>query len=172
MPSLPQTFVPFIHELLRSSARPVVPTSNLEVFEPLVAELEVFPRSPIVLRPDGSRRPLDGEPVALGTRRWQLPAFTATDRAGLYRVEVEGESPLPFAVRLEAREGDLDRIPTSELSAMHPALEVSAAGAESKGDETAPAQGELWRGLLICALLALVGESLWAAFLGYKRSRI
>jgi hypothetical protein len=77
-----------------------------------------------------------------------------------------------FAVQLEPREGDLERLDATELAAVHPGLVLvgSGAGKGRAGDEDVERQGELWRWLAGACLAFLVLESLWAAWLGHKRS--
>ena len=126
-------------------------------------------RAPEVLRPDGSRRPLDGEPEAAGPLRWRLPAFPQTDKIGIYELQLEGEPSVPFAVELDSSEGDLDRLGAGEVGAIHPALVFASVGATETDGGDRPIQGELWRGLAIAALVVLFLESLWAAWLGRRR---
>jgi len=170
LPESPRTLVPFIHELVRYAASPVRPEYNVEVGGRLVAEVSSFPRGVSVVRPDGSRRNLDGEPAPIGPLTWRLPAVTDTERAGLYRLEIEGAESIPFSVRIDPEEGDLDRLSRDEVVALHPAMVPVSAGERAvERDEDAARRGELWRLLAALALAALVGESLWAAWLGWKR---
>ena len=136
--------------------------------------MSTFPRGLELIRPDGSRRALDGEAVDLGEgRRWRLPAVDGkeTMRAGIYRIGMESARPLSFAVQLDPREGDLDRLSARELEGTHRALVALEPGGQARaGDEgTRPERGELWRPLAIGCLIALVLETLWAAFLGRRR---
>ena len=125
------------------------------------------------MRPDGSRRPLDGEPEALGPARWRLPAVPGkdTERSGVYRVELEGASPLAFAVRIDPAEGDVARLGHAELAALHRAwLPIEpGSGADDEQDAVQPQRGELWRWLAIACVAAVVLESLWAAWIGQRR---
>jgi len=167
-PEIPAALVPLWHELLRSAGSPQRPAFNCAVHESLVCEVDVYPRTPEIVRPDGSRRPLDGEPEALGPRRWRLPAFAQTDRVGQYRFQLEGEPSIPFAVQFDARESDLDRLGPEELSTLHPTLVLATIGGAVESEDR-PVQGELWRGFAIAALVFLFCESLWAAWLGRRR---
>ena len=170
LPESPRTLVPLAHELVRYAASPVRPEYNVDVGGRLVAEVAAFPRAVVVVRPDGSRRSLDGEPTPLGPLTWRLPAVADTERAGLYRLEIEGLESIPFAVRIDPEEGDLDRLTREELVALHPALVPVTAGERAVArDDDASRRGELWRLLAALALAALVAESLWAAWLGWKR---
>jgi len=169
----PRTLVPLVHELVRHAARREFAPRNVAPGEPLTAEVTQFPRSLELARPDGTRRPLDGAAQDLGEgRRWRLPAVPGkeTERAGLYRILAEGAAPLSFAVQLDAREGDLDRLDPRELSALHRALvPLEQAQAGGSAAEQRPERGELWRGLAWAALALLMFETLWAAFLGRRR---
>jgi hypothetical protein len=170
LPESPRTLVPLVHELLRYAAAPHQPARNVPVGAEFAAEVASFPRSLVLATPDGSRTPLAGEPEPVGPGTWRLPPVADTARAGLYAIELEGAERVPFAVQLDAREGDLQRLTGHELTSIHPALvpggDSEADGADgSRGAE----KGELWRLLAAVALAALVAESAWAAWLGYRR---
>lgn len=168
----PRTLVPLVHELLRCAGTPDAPALNVELGVPFVAELASYPQRPVVLRPDGGRRPLEAEPSEVAPGVWRLPPVTDTDRSGLYRVEIEGAAALPFAVHLDTAESDLERLAPTALEKLHPALVLASGDASDAGDLEldSGAQGELWRALAIACLAALVGESLWAAWIGRRRS--
>lgn len=167
----PRTLVPLAHELVRYGGSPPQPPRNLPVGGAFLAEVESYPRGQVVLRPDGSRRPLSGEPVAVASGVWRLPPVEDTDRVGLYAIEIEGAPPIAFAVELDPAESDLERLDAGSLSALHPALVAAAIGPERPGDEAdAHAPGELWRSLALACLIALAAESLWAAWIGRRRS--
>lgn len=168
----PRTLVPFVHELVRYAGTPPAPERNVDVGQPFAAELASFPRVRAVLRPDGTRRPLEGEPEALAPGLWRLPPVLETDRAGLYEIELEGEVRLPFAVRFDAAESDLARLTPGELGELHPVLVAAGARPDRAAarDDGERAQGELWRLLAGLCLAALVAESLWAAWMGRRRA--
>ena len=178
LPESPRTLVPLAHELLRYAARPSGPSRNLAPGEPIQAEAPSFPRVLALSRPDGSRDVLDGVAEELPGGRWRLPMIPGkeTERAGLYRIEMDGSTSragsIAFAVCLDPDEGDLERIGADELSSLHPALVGVSAGDRGDSDDD-PGQlqrGELWRGIAIACLAALVLESLWAAWIGRRRS--
>ena len=171
IPDSPATLVPLVHELLRSGARAETPRRNLAPGEPLEVVTSVYPRSPVLVRPDGSRRALEGEPRQENGGRWKLPPVPGaeTERLGAYRIERESAPSIPFAVQLDAREGDLERLAPEELSGVHRALRTLARESKDAADLRRPERGELWRGLAIGCLAFLVLESLWAAFLGRRR---
>jgi hypothetical protein len=165
----PKTLIPFTHELRREAGRGPAPRRNVDVGAPLALEAESFPRSPTVVAPNGSRRPLDGESVEVAEGVWQLPAVPVLDRAGLWRVEWEG-TDVPFSVELDAAEGNLERLGPGELSALHRAWHVYEASDDGRADEDdRPDRGEIWRWLAAMALLALILETLWAAWIGRAR---
>ena len=171
----PKTLIPLAHEMVRYGGVPRAPSPNVSVGEPLSPEVEGFPRGLSLVRPDGSRRPLRGEPELIASGVWRLPPVEDTGRAGLYRIEMQGSrGSLPFAVQLDPGEGDLERISAGELESLHPALTLvaeGAAGREAGADEPS-GRGELWRALALACFVALIFESLWAAWLGRRRSRI
>jgi hypothetical protein len=75
-----------------------------------------------------------------------------------------------FSVQLQRRESDLDRISPDELVGLHPAFVLRTADSSSEDTGAGlPRRGELWRWLALAALAALVGESLWAAWIGRGR---
>ena len=146
------------------------PTRNLELTGPLIAEVGVFPRQPELVSPDGARHPLDGESESLGGGLWRLPVTEGPFEPGIWRVELDGgRKTLAFAVRAPVIEGDLARASASEISAMHPALEVKGPEADGREETSGAPRGELWRWLALLCLVCLVSESLWGAWLGFKR---
>jgi hypothetical protein len=174
LPELPRSFIPLVHPMLRHAGLRHAPEPNLEPGGTVALEVASFPRSPVVVRAHSeTRRALEGEALETRSGRWRLPSLSSenTERVGLYRIELEGAPSQPFAVQLDAREGDLERLTGAEIGALHPALTYVAAGQEEGEDGGAELgnRGELWRWLALAALLAVVGESLWGAWLGHKR---
>ncbi len=171
IPDSPATLVPLVHELLRYGARAERPRRNLAPGEPLEVVSTVYPKNPVLVRPDGSRRALEGEPKQETGGRWKLPGIPGadTERIGAYRIEREGAAPIPFAVQLDAHEGDLERLAPEELSGLHRAYQTLAGEKHGSDDARRPERGELWRWLAIGCAAFLVLESLWAAFLGRRR---
>jgi hypothetical protein len=170
VPESPGTFIPLVHELLRHAGRRPESPRNLGVGASLTAEVTSFPRSPSLVRPDGTRTPLDGEPEALSEGLWRLPASPPVDAIGTWRVELEAAPSVVFAVGLAPGEGDLDRIGPQELEASHAAWSYfDEAGLEAVAEEEVPERGELWRWFALLTLLFLVGETLWAAWIGRSR---
>jgi hypothetical protein len=174
LPESPRTLVPLIHELIRYAAFSNAGARNIAPGEPLSAEVPAFPRSPQLVRPDGTRRPLEGEAERSGAGTWKLPVVAGkeTERVGAYRIEMEGAPATAFSVQLDPLEGDLDRISPAELDALHPAFLTfrPGDGGARGADRTAPQRGELWRWLALGCLVTLVLESLWSAWLGARRS--
>lgn len=171
LPESPRTLVPLVHEWTRYAARPAAPSRNVALGAALLAEVNTFPRTPALVLPDGSRRPLESAPETAGPGTWRLAALGATERAGLYKLELEGASALPFAVQFDAREGDLDRMGANELASLHPALVAVGRddGPRTKDDDEPARQGELWRPIAIACFVALALETLWAAWVGRSR---
>lgn len=171
LPESPRTLVPLVHELVRYAAAPAERPRNVPVGAQFVAEVQSFPRGLTLTVPDGTRTGLVGEPEPVGPGTWRLPPVADTKRAGLYAIEIEGGERLPFAVQLDPREGDLERLALDELPGIHPALVPGGRGADADGpgDELGAEKGELWRLLAALALAALVAESAWAAWLGFRR---
>ncbi|MCA9001669.1 MAG: hypothetical protein KDB61_07090, partial [Planctomycetes bacterium] len=174
LPLAGRTFVPLVFELLTYAAQSTVESLEHAPGSVVQMEVEGFPRSPELERPDGSRRPIEGDPQSLGGETYALPPIPATDtRAiGLYQVHLADATGQAFAVVLDSKEGDLARLTPSELVGLPAAFDFE--NSESRSGET-PAQrdqgGEIWRLLALIALLSLVGESLWGAYLGQRRQR-
>lgn len=172
LPESPRTLVPLVYEWLRYAGRSAVPPRNVPVGGALALDIESFRQGVELVLPEGARRPLDaGDPAAGATRR-RVTALGATERAGVYRIEAEGGPGEPFAAQLDPREGALARISAVELVGVHPSLELASAGEThaSNLEESAPPKGELWRGIAIACFVALICESLWAAWIGRSRS--
>jgi hypothetical protein len=172
LPESPRTLVPLVHEWLRHAARPSLPPRNVPVGGALALDLEAFRQGVELVLPEGGRRPIDSQAQTSGAAKRRVTALGATERAGVYRIQAEGGTSEPFAVQLDVREGDLARISSVELTGVHPALELatSSAAREENPEEAPPPKGELWRGVAIACFVALVLESLWAAWIGRSRS--
>ncbi len=176
LPESPRTLVPLIHELVRYATREAEAPRNVAPGTALSAEALAFPHNTQLALPDGSRRALDGEPEPLANGRYRLPSVPGKDseRVGLYRIEMDGAPALHFAVQLDASEGDLERLSSAELEGVHRAFvafEPDDKNGGGAGGE-APHKGELWRGLALACFVALVLESLWAAWLGQRRRSV
>jgi hypothetical protein len=171
IPESPSTFIPLVHELLRHAAHSGEARRNVALGGPLLAEVPTFPRQPVLVRPDGSRRGLDGEVVEVAKDVWRLPAVVDATRTGLWTIELEDAEPLAFAVQFDAVESDLQRLSTAELEGLHPALESYSPAAGDDGEDLGepPARGELWRWFAGACLLVMVLETLWAAWIGRAR---
>lgn len=165
----PKTLIPFIHELLRYAGRGAPPRRNVGIGETLALEVGSFPRTPTVVAPNGARRPLDGESLEVAQGIWRLPPVPLLERAGLWRVEWEG-ADVPFAVGLDPAEGNLERLGPGELTSLHRAWHVYQPSDDRRDDDDdRPDRGEIWRWLAAMALLALILETLWAAWIGRSR---
>lgn len=173
LPQSPATLVPLVHELLRHARSSDAAPRNVGIGTALAADVAAFPRSIALVRPDGTKRAIDGEAQALSGNRWKLPVVAGRDveASGLYRIETEGAGALAFALTIDPFEGDLDRLALDELAAVHPSLVAvrgeSASDADS--DQDAPRRGELWRPIAALCLAFLVLESLWGAWIGRRR---
>lgn len=176
LPESPATLIPLVHEWLRDAATEPAPPRNVPPGAQLAASARVFPRNLVLVRPDDTRRGIDSPAVqdASHAGRWRLPVVPAGEaaRVGVWRFEMDNAAPIAFAVQPDAREGDLERLSPAALAGLHPALQPADVeeSTGSDAERAAPARGELWRGIAIACLVALVLESLWAAWLGQKRT--
>jgi hypothetical protein len=172
LPESPRTLVPLIHELVRYAGQNDRAVRNLGVGATFAAETTRIPRKSTLVLPDGTRQAIEGEAKPVGPGAWMLPPVTSTDRAGLYKIEIEGGEGLAFAVQLDAREGDLDRLAPTELASVHPALVSVSSDDRGRSDTDDPEvqRGELWRWLAGACFTFLVLETLWAAWIGRSRS--
>ncbi len=166
----PNTLVPLVHELFRSAVLGAPMELDVPVGESLNLEVDSFPRQPVVVAPDGERRPLDGEPVAAAEGVWSLPTIGPLDSAGSWRVEWEGGRQ-PFSAGLRPEEGDLERVGQDELESSHAVWQLYR-DEGTREEEIEPERGELWRTLAALALACLIAETLWAAFVGRNRRSV
>jgi len=164
----PSTLIPLVHELFRYATRASGEERNLAVGEALSMELDSFPRSPSLVAPDGSRRPLDGAPKQILEDRYRLPEIHDLDQTGIWHVEWERQSQ-PFSVEMDPAEGDLARISGPDLEAQSSTWQMAGGESQAGAASEDPSRGELWRLLAGLALAMLVGETLWSAWLGRKR---
>jgi hypothetical protein len=167
----PSSLVPLVHELLRWAATPPRGERNLPLGASFSAEVPVFPRSAALVRPAGGRAPIEGQSQAVSDSLWRLPSVGPLNEAGLWRVEVEGAPRQHLAVQIDAKEGDLERIDPEELARSHRTWQLTGrrAGEGQRPEPEESERGELWRALALAALLALIGETLWAAWIGRGR---
>ncbi|MFT5049018.1 MAG: hypothetical protein ACI8QZ_000407 [Chlamydiales bacterium] len=171
LPESPRTFVPLVHQWMLHAGRSHIPARNIAPTTSLFIDVVGFPRGPELVRPDSTRRALEGEPEETGSGEWRLPEVRSSDteRAGLYRIEIEGASAVPFAVHVDPSEGNLERMLPAEIGGLHRALEMVDDGPDRGEQEGGPRRGEIWRWLAMAALFALIGETLWGAWVGTKR---
>lgn len=171
-PTWGPALVPFVYDIVRYAGTPPRPETTLTPGGSFAAEVERFPRSIELVLPDESRRTIDAEAVEVNGSRWRLPAIegASTARAGLYQIETEGAGSLAFAVQVAPDESQLARLGPGELEGLHESFRLIEAESEDKNEAGLPqSRGELWRGLALAALLFLIGESLWSAWIGRRR---
>ena len=173
VPDSPGTFVPLVLEILRAVGVRVEQQRNLAVGTGIELVVNAFPRNATLVQPTGGQRPIEGDPQERSDRRWTLPRLDGAwmESVGVYEVRADAARAEPIAVQLDKRESDLARATPLEVEAIHPALVVASAKALEKGEDesSGPRQGELWRGLALAALLFLIGESFWGAWIGNRR---
>ncbi len=175
VPQSPGTFVPLVHELIGHLGRRVLPDRSVAPGTPLRLVADAFLRGPELVRPDGVTRALAGDAIERPDGRWNLPEIPASDteRAGVYEVRAAGSPVERFAVQLAPREGDLARASAREIEAIHPALRVRTGEERELSRRNDDGRGgELWRLLAALALIFLVLESLWGAWIGQRRKQV
>jgi hypothetical protein len=176
LPQLAPVMIPLVVEWVRAAARREPGQRDGQPGLAPRLEVEAFPRGLTLVRPDGTRRAISGEPEPTSRGGFLLPAPEPADlaRAGLYRVELEGAPTEPFAVVLPPEESELRRSSPAELEGLHAALRVVAPESAEEGADpvTGGPQGELWRVVAWACLAFLVGESLWGARLGGRGRRV
>ena len=172
LPTWGPALVPLVFDLVRYAGSGRERATTFPPGGTFAAEVSSFPRRVELTVPGGGKRVLDEEPLEVGRNRWRLPAIGGhqTARAGLYRLDADGVDPIAFSVQIEPSESDLSRMTGAEVSGLHPALELRVPNEGADDDEEdLPRRGRLWRLLALIALAALVGESLWAAWIGRRR---
>ncbi|MFT4647020.1 MAG: hypothetical protein ACI9X4_000226 [Glaciecola sp.] len=175
LPRAGRTFVPFVFELLTYAAQSEIEAREYAPGSEVFVEVEGFPRNPELERPDSSRRSIEGDPRSAGGEHYVLPPIPASDTRpiGLYQVHLQDAASQAFAVVLDPVEGDMSRLLGSELPGLHEALNFESSGTRAGAAEPTQKQGgEIWRMLAMLSLIFLVGESLWAAYLGQRRQRV
>ena len=176
LPQLAPAMVPLVVEWVRyAGRRDAAELSALPGDSPTL-ETKLFPRQPMLLRPDGSSRTLSGEPTPTADGRFALPrpASNDTRRVGLYTLRTEDSPPIPFAIAMDPAESNLVRLGAERISTLHPNLTVSSPLVDGSANTQASDQreGELWRIIAWICLVFLVCESLWGARLGRRRGRL
>ncbi len=171
-PSWGPALVPFVYDLVRDAGRPARPSRRIAPRGSLLAEVSAFPRNMELVTPTDARIAIESEAREIRRGQWQLPAVEGsnTARVGLYRIETEGAGQHLFAVQLDREESVLERLQPGELTGIHSAFELlNAESSEEDAGGLPNGHGELWRPLALIALLALIAESLWSAWIGRRR---
>lgn len=174
VPDSGKTFVPLMLELLQNLRTAEDGARTVGVGDDVTVVVDDFPRGAALVRPSGGQQPIDGDAVELPDKRWGLPRLPGDlfAEVGVYEVRTEAGLSEPIAVQLAAGESDLARATAAEIEAIHPALVVAELAPDGSAAETAanqPRRGEIWRWLAMAALLFLVGESLFGAYIGRRR---
>ncbi len=171
---------PLVHSICAWLAREPKDSMNRQVGDPLTAWLGHEPSALAMVRPNNRGR----VPLALpkraparsgGNAGWNTAPFQDTAHAGIYRLSVEfvektrAAADLLFAVNPDPREGILEYYTADRLASELPTVTVRADLAIEVGQATEATSSELGRSFLWLALLAALGESVLATFVGRKR---
>lgn len=172
LPQLAPVMIPLVVEWVRAATRRESSQREGEPGGAPEVEVAAFPRELTLVRPDGTRRPVPGdpEPTTRGGFRLPTPDVSDLQRTGIYRFEADGASAEPFAVVLPPEESELRRSTPEEIEGLHSSVRVVRASADAGVDREQGdgPQGELWRFIAWACLAFLVGESLWGARLGSR----
>ena len=147
---------------------------NLNVGEPFTRVLpaEEFAPRVLLFPPEGGAVPLaleerpDHRSFLLKVPGQYLPGAYEI-RYGGKAVEEESRSEW-FAVNVDPQEGQLQRIPTDELTEFYPQI-ILEEHTEKDGGESANRGGEVWRNIFWAVLVLLGMESLLALYFGRGR---
>ncbi len=174
VPDSGKTFVPLVLELLQNLRSPDDGDRTVGVGDDVTVIVDEFPRDASLVRPSGGQQPIEGDAIERADQRWTLPALAGNlfNEVGVYEVRAQGALSEPIAVQLDNGESDLARATPAEVEAIHPALvvaELSPDGKTADAGLSQPRRGEIWRWLAMAALLFLVGESLFGAYIGRRR---
>jgi hypothetical protein len=171
LPVLP-SYVPLVHELLNLAMSGRNTDRNVEVGQPLSADLGEAAAAPVaVATPEGGRHEVRR---VGGLSGWHYPD---TQQSGIYSVEFESSQPARlYAVNVNTNESDLTRISVDELrQEVWPGvpleLHTAFSAAENAGDmQTIARSGKLNLLLLYAALALLLGDSVLGWHFGHHRT--
>ena len=174
VPDSGKTFVPLVLELIQNLRSRENGARTVGVGDEVTVIVNEFPRDASLVRPSGGQQPIEGDAIERADQRWALPQLSGAffSEVGIYEVRSQGVLAEPIAVQLMGDESDLARATPAEVEAIHPALVVAELAPDGKSTDTAasqPRRGEIWRWLAMAALLFLVGESLFGAYIGRRR---
>ncbi|MEE8143106.1 MAG: hypothetical protein V3T77_08400, partial [Planctomycetota bacterium] len=164
-------YVCFLYEVLPHLVARRDVRRNLQINEPFTRVLlaEEFARRVLLLPPDGGAVPL-----ALEERpdhRSFLLKVPGQSRPGAYEVRFGGKSTDEesrsewFAVNVDPREGQLERISGEELREFYPEI-ILKEQTEKDGGDSSHRGGEVWRNIFWVVLVLLGMESLLALHFG------
>lgn len=135
---------------------------------------EQYSKEVRIMRPDG--QPTIQSPQEIkGEERFRL-SYNNTQKPGIYTVEFT-DSPskrsLYFAVNIDAREGNLEKLSVEEMREALPGLKIRLMDNEEFNEATESAQAgganEFWKMALTAVLALLVLESVLAMMFGRRR---
>jgi len=179
LPRYPATWLPLVHELMRLLSAPDPGATNLPVGQAPVLVVDGPPRAARLVSPGGTMEDI-GRPESMPLGRRSLLSLEATPlrEAGSWDLEVdyvEASQPgtsIALAALPDAAEGDLRRIDASALAGVLGGVEF-ALGEEVEPEGGPPrdegGDGNLFRALLWLLLACVVGESVFARYLGGAR---
>ena len=174
VPDSGKTFVPLVLELLQNLRSREDGVRTVGVGDDVTVIVDEFPRDASLVRPSGGQQRIEGDALERADQRWTLPPLSGSlfSEVGVFEVRSQGALSEPIAVQLVGTESDLARATPAEVEAVHPALvvaELTSDGSSTDSAASKPRRGEIWRWLAMAALLFLVFESLFGAYIGRRR---
>ncbi|MEM7262481.1 MAG: hypothetical protein AAF488_10865, partial [Planctomycetota bacterium] len=166
-------YLVFLYETLPYLSSPSQTNRNLSIGEGFsrVVPAEQYSDRVVLFRPDGG-----GVPLALEARS-DSKSFDLTvpgqEKPGLYELRYgnldAGGSSRWIAINADPSEGNLVRVPPTELKDFYPLIHVDERGSESISDEPLVASsGELWRSLFYAVLALLALETVLTRLFGVR----
>jgi hypothetical protein len=170
---------PLLHGLVRHLALPGTDPFAATVGNELTCALPGRPLAVEVLRPErdgGGRQPLADDPRPLPGGRYALPPLPGTRYAGFYTFELQLDREagrenlsLPFAVNLDAVEGDLQYPAHDDLRQALNLPRILQNLPEAGSERSTEDRSDLGPLLLLLTLILVVLESLLARYVAVRR---
>lgn len=169
-------YLPLVQEIAAFVTLPDLSETNLGIGDRIRRTERAIPSSIAVVLPNADRMPLEASFEERENGRYVMPTFDRTFEPGIYTLELEfplgsasssGERKVTrYAVNLDARESDGERLDARALAIAYPNVALSIVDRIEVGakDVAATHAGELWRAALYLVLALLVAELLLSSW--------